>query len=128
MCSLRIVVALASILGFKVRFHDVTQAYVQSDYKLERPVYIKSDRNDIKLPEFQTLVEDKDELLINLHLYGLFDLGDAWYKTIDKHLRVRMGLKSCTLDKALYFKQFVDDSIECGTTEFETLSDSTLIT
>lgn len=137
--STRIIVALATIFDLNIWSHDVTLAYIQSKEELSRDVFIRPNQSDLKIPEFCQLLKDGDVLKLERPLYGLEDAGDLWHETIDRHLRDDRSLEKCKLDKSLYFKQgnekneppcvigqYVYDSIICGDSSFETLTESTL--
>jgi hypothetical protein len=73
--SIRILMALASILGFDDWSADICQAYLQSATPLLRDVYVRPDPNVIRL--------GKNELLKLLQpLYGLADAGNYWSQTL----------------------------------------------
>lgn len=42
--SLRIIVCLAGITGYKLRTQDINQVYIQSDEPFRRPIYLKPPR------------------------------------------------------------------------------------
>ncbi len=126
--SVRILVALAAIFGFRLWSQDVSQAYLQSAEKLMREVYARPTK-EFCLPS--------DQLLRLLKpLYGLPDSGDYWHSTFAKHLRDDL-LMSCTAgDLSLFFKvvhgklagitgAYVDDTLGAGDEDFQKESEKT---
>lgn len=127
--STRLLVAIAAIFGFRVRSHDVRQAYLQSAQKLMRKVYLKPSK------EFEMSENELLELL--KPLYGLSDSGDYWNRTMTNHLKEDIGMDPTDGDLSLFFKHveskligmtgtYVDDSLHCGTTDFMQLCDKSL--
>lgn len=120
--SIRLLVAIAAIFGFRLWTQDVAQAYLQSATSLMRKVYIKPSK------EFQL---NADELLKLLKpLYGLTDAGDYWHNTFGKHLQQDLSMRPTASDLALYTKSvrdglaclvgtYVDDTIATGPIEFD---------
>jgi hypothetical protein len=80
--SIKLLVALAAIFGFRIWSLDVSQAYLQSAETLMRDVYLdpKHDRDVFHLSSEQCL-----KLL--RPLYGLADSGDYWHSTFLKHTK-----------------------------------------
>lgn len=119
--SVRMLLSLASILGFDVWSTDIRQAYLQSN-PLLRDVYVKPPDGVIEL--------GPDELLKLLKpLYGLSDAGDYWSTTLNAfHVRM-LRMREVTGDFALFFRHicdkivglsatFVDDLLETGSPEY----------
>lgn len=119
--SVRLLVGLAAIFGFRLFSTDVTQAYLQSREKLLRDVYVKPSK------EFEL---GPNQLLKLLKpLYGLADSGDYWGKTLRSHLQEDLGMSKSTIDDALYVRFFreqldglcatyVDDMLQAGTPKY----------
>ena len=84
--SVRLLIGLASALGFHLFSIDVTQAYLQSADRLMRNVYLKPSK------EFG-LAPDK-LLKLQKPLYGLAGSGDYWGKTLSEHLLKCIGMKT----------------------------------
>jgi len=81
--SVRLLIALAAILGFDIWSEDISQAYLQSASELLRDVYMKPNRQlDIPAGHILKLLRP---------LYGLADSGDYWHATFAKH--------PCSLEK-----------------------------
>ena len=126
--SIRLLVALAAIHGFRLWTQDVTQAYLQSALKLSRDIYLKAPK------EFGLASNELLKLL--KPLYGLSDSGDYWHETFKLHLRKDLLMKQTDGDLALWFKGvgkalqgligvYVDDQLGCGTKEFVKYSEET---
>jgi Reverse transcriptase (RNA-dependent DNA polymerase) len=123
--SLRLIFALASILGFKIWTQDVTQAYLQSAGTLAREVFIEKPAIELELSPNQALQLLKP-------LYGLADSGDFWYRELAQHHR-DMDMQTLTTDNSLWMKftenilegisgVYVDDVVQAGTAEFDLLT------
>lgn len=76
--SIGILLSVFSTLGFRDFSHDVTQAYLQSKYKLTRIIYIKPK------PQGRVILGLRDGDIFELvrPLYGLCDSGDYWVETM----------------------------------------------
>ena len=120
--SQRLLLALApSIPKTRVFSRDITQAYVQSNTKLERQVYIKAPK-EMGLP-------DGWVLKIMKPLYGIPESGLHWYLTyLDHHLN-ELNMKRTRTDPCVLVKHRdgtldgfivlqVDDSLGFGTPMF----------
>ena len=127
--SVRILIGLAAIFGFRLFSTDVTQAYLQSAESLMRDVYIKPNG------EFEL---SKGQLLKLLKpLYGLADSGDYLGKTFSLHLTDDLGMKPCVCDPALYGMKInekllglcatcVDDALQAGNGKYREITKATL--
>lgn len=120
--SIRLILALAAINSLYIWTSDVRQAYLQSDEKLSRPIFIKN-----VVPEFE--ISSDEALHLVKPLYGLSESGDLWFETLDKHHKKELGMKPLRSDPALYTKlqngringlsgTYVDDILRAGTFEF----------
>lgn len=112
---IKMTIAIADIKGFSLFSADVTQAYLQSNENLKRKVYIKS---------FKTfcLPEDKPLLLKKKALYFVAESEEYWDGTLMKHITVDVVMKSCTIDKALFYKCEIEKLIGmCATYVHDTL-------
>jgi hypothetical protein len=116
----RMIFALAAILGFDVWTSDVRQAYLQAATPLLRDGYIKTDVISLAQDEVLRLLKP---------LYGLSDSGDYWSKTLSDFHAQQLRLEQATGDFALYFRRlanklvgisstYVDDLLQAGTPEF----------
>lgn len=135
--SIRIVLASAASLRFRVFSHDVKQAYVQSKYSMGRNVHVEprlDDRHLFGLKQDETL---ESELPLN----GVCDGGDYWGVTVYKHNVKDFGMSSTPGDQSIYVKtskrdgsvavdgvtsNYVDDSINAGNDLLERLTELTL--
>jgi len=116
--SLRLLIALATILGFDIWSTDMKQGYLQSASDLQRKIFTKPKILDL----------GKNELLqIVRPLYGLPDSGEYWCETLSHHYRKHLRFYQATSDFALFFRHaadklvsicgtYVDDNICAGTT------------
>ena len=95
--SVKMLVGLAVLCGFRLYSTDVTQAYLQSAENLMRDVYIKPSR------EF-TLGPDQVLKLLK-SLYGLADSGDYCGRTLKRYLIEELGMKQNITDGAFFFQQ-----------------------
>jgi hypothetical protein len=94
--SIRIITALASILGFRMWSTDIKQAYLQSAEDLKREIYVRPDV--MKLPP--------DELLqVVKPLYGLADSGDYWHETLTAHHTTKLLMEQSTGDFSFFFRK-----------------------
>ncbi len=101
--STRLLLSLASILGFRVWTADVTQAYLKSGKPLQREIFIRNPAEDFEL-------KPEECLKLIRTLYGLCESGDLWFETLDNNLREDLGMVSMKTDPALYLQ--VKDGIQ----------------
>ena len=94
--SVKILVGISAIYGFRIFSIDVTQAYLQSSENLKREIYVKPSR------EFK--LHDGELLKLRKPLYGLPDSGDYWGRTISDHLTNVLGMKKTIGDEAFFYK------------------------
>ena len=130
--SVRLLIAIAAICGFRLWSQDVTQAYLQSAEKRMRSVYMKPNKHD--RGHFHMT---EDQLLHLLRpLYGLNDAGDYWHSTFSSHMLTDLNMTACTGDLSLFFKHvgerlcgltgiYVDDQIGTGDAQFDKESRAT---
>ena len=128
--SVRLLIALATILGLSISTADWRQGYIQSKSALLRQVFIRPKEMEL----------DQNELVqVVLPIYGLPDAGEYWYETLNNHLRDHCRFQQATTDLALWFKStgpklmalaatFVDDVLIAATppalAEFSKISKS----
>ncbi len=119
--SVRLLVAMAAIMGFEVWTEDISQAYLQSASELLREVDLKPNRQQ-KVPAGYV-----SKLL--RPLYRLSDSGDNWHATFAKHLTHDLGMKAVSSDMSLFFRHargqltgllasYVNDTLACGDRSF----------
>lgn len=120
--SVRHLLSLAALFGFRIWSQDVSQAVLQSADNLSRDIYVKPS-NAFHL--------DQDAMLRPLKpLYGLCDSGDYWYYTFSSQLRNDVAMAPTISDATLFFKcidgqprgvigTYVDDTISAGNKDFE---------
>jgi hypothetical protein len=78
--SVRILMALAAVFGFRVWTEDITRAFIQSTGSLLRDVYVE--------PPLELKLDSDIVLKLLKPLYGLGDSGDYWSSTLRDHHRV----------------------------------------
>lgn len=131
--SVRLLLSIAAVKGFRVFSHDVNQAYVQSKDKLTRQVFIMPRKEDRDLLG----ITDDEILELILPLYGICDAGDYWGVTVEYHVQDDLDMTPCIGDAAMYVKLvdgvlqgimgvYVDDNLNAGTTEFEEMTRESL--
>ena len=113
---------LAPMFGFNFWSSDIELAYLESTEQLRRKVFISN-----PAPEFELGPEDCFELL--LLLYGFWDAGDLWHKTLHADHTEQLGFQPTKVDYSLYFSfcqgvlngingSYVDVLLRAGTQEF----------
>lgn len=124
--SVRVVLLIAAVCGFRLFLHDVTQAYTKSKHKLTREVYLRIHKRDLVTFDMQ-----EDEILELLKpLYGLCNAGDYWAVALEEHIINDLGMQSVVSDPALFAKieegkltglsgVQVDDCLNAGLDSFE---------
>lgn len=108
--SVRIILALATILGFDVSNSDVKQSYVQSASQLLRKVFIKPKELDLAVNEF---------IQILLPLYGLIESGDYWCETFGKFHLHDLRMEQATGDFSLIFRRQADKLVALSGTHVD---------
>lgn len=120
--SIRLMLSIAGNRGDDIFIRDISQAYVSSDSKLLRKVYLIPPRE---------LQLDSDILwFVERPLYGLPESGVCWYNTYSGHHRDVLNMKSTATDPCFLYRHNknedldgmvclqVDDSIGSGSSEF----------
>lgn len=103
--STRVITSVAAIKKFRIFSHDVTQAYLQSEDRLTRKVFLLLKRVDMA-----HLGISGDEVLEILKpIYGMTNAGDYWGVTIDRHAKDDLGLIPLLVDPSLYIKRNDED-------------------
>lgn len=121
---IRLLLALASIFGFDMYPNDVTQACIQSAFKVRQNICIK--------PDILILSDDEPLQLIQ-PIYCLSESGDYYHETLRAHQENDLSITSSTGDHSLFFKlisnrlvglsaSYVDDILRAGTHEFNSFS------
>jgi Reverse transcriptase (RNA-dependent DNA polymerase) len=97
--SIRILLALASILGFNIWSTDINQAYHKSSSNIQRKIFVRPD-------VFQL---DPDQLLqVVKPLYGLSDAGDYWGQTLTDNHTKEFHMEQATVELSLFFNRMMD--------------------
>ena len=87
--STRIILALANCLGFKLWSRDVKQAFIQSEDKLNRELYVRPP----KKPDTLSLIDQKPGLLQAMKpLYGLSESPTYWWHTFKRYHLEDLGM------------------------------------
>ena len=119
--SVRIILVIARIKGFRIWVVDVMLAYLQSDKPLIWKIFITN-----PAPEFELSPEECLELL--KPIYGLADSGGEWHRTLDDHVQIDLKITPTIIDPFLYCQfeddhlvgingSYVDDLLRAGTDE-----------
>ena len=95
--SVKILVGLAAVFGFRIFPADVTRAYLHSTEKLMRDVYIR--------PSAEFKLSPNRLLKLLKPLYGLADSGDYRERTLREHILKDIGRSASTTDGAFFFKK-----------------------
>lgn len=87
-CSQRLILCIAPGLfpKYKLYLRDITQAYVQSKYPLNRTIYAKPPR------EISNSLPNGMIMQILRTLYGLPESGAYWFRTYQKHHRDKLSM------------------------------------
>lgn len=93
--GIRLLFALAGILGLQVWSDDVQQAYIQGG-ELDRLVYLNPKMN----ARFFYLSQD-ESLQVVKPLYGLTDSGDRWDKMLKGFLKEELSCRPSEMDPSL---------------------------
>lgn len=120
--SLRLALSVAQLLNFEVWNADVTQAYLQSSFPLQRSIYI------INPPEKFEVGLDEALFLIR-PLHGLCESGDPWQETLEHHLQNELGMTPQRSDAGMFALReggrliemnstYVVDLLRMGTSDF----------
>lgn len=123
--SIRLLLALASILGFRVWTIDITQAFLQAAAENLRDIYLEGGEHSAELD-----LSADEVLQLMRPLYGLADAGDRWHHTLAHHHLSDLNMESLVSERSLYYKMigsrlaglsgvYVDDILRCGTPEFQ---------
>lgn len=96
--SIRLVIWVASILYLRLFAHYITQAYLQRKEPYSPEAHLKQKSGDRKLFD----VNSDEFLQLHKPVYGLFDSGKYWIKTIEEHFRDDQRMDPSLLDSSLY--------------------------
>lgn len=100
--SVRLLLALAAILGLDVWTEDIKQAYLQSAELLRRRIFVKPKELQLGPNEFLQLL---------LPLYGLCESGDYWSKTLTEHCIQQAQFQQSSTDLSLFFRRVGRDLV-----------------
>jgi hypothetical protein len=92
--SIRTIISLASVLGWKLHQMDVNTAFLNG--QVEEEVYIEQ-------PEGFLVHRKESHVQIKEALYGMKQAPRAWYVRIDSYLQ-SLGFSKSAVDPNLYFK------------------------
>ena len=124
---------MASVFGFRIFTHDVTQAYLQNESTLTLDVLLNPKRED----KFMFELRDGEILKLILPLCGMGDSKDYWIVTVDKHTKQDLGMRPMASDPSLYIVQqngsveglkgvYVDEFLLAGEKSFQVLTEATI--
>lgn len=128
--STRRIVSTSAVMDFRLFSHDITQAYLQSQDRFSRQLYLRprpDDRHILDLSEGELLK-------IKLPLYGICDAGDYWQVTFTVNIEKDLGMTPRMSDISLFFKKhpngdrygmlgaYVDTAFMGGDNSFQVLS------
>ena len=119
--SIRMLVALATILSFNLWSMEINQAYLQSAEKLQRKVFVRPDALQLDNEQFLQVVKPP---------YGLSDAVDYWVETLSEHHKKELKMELATGDFSFLFKRvtdrlvglsgsYVDEILRAGDKKFE---------
>ncbi len=92
--SVRLLIALAAIMGFHVRTKDIFRSYRQSASEILREEYMRPNKH-LQAPAICML-----KLL--RPLYGLGHSSDYWHATYAEHLMKKLGMITVSSDMSLF--------------------------
>jgi hypothetical protein len=95
MYTIRIIIALASVLGWKLHQMDVKTTFLNG--KIEHEVFVE------QLDGFVLHKKDTHVCKLRKALHGLKQASRVWYDKIDGFLK-SVGFQKCDADANLYFK------------------------
>ena len=102
--SQRLIVCLAAMFkdndNIKLYLQDITQAYVQSTFDLNRDFYIRPP------PELISLLDASSDWIIKVLklLYGVPEAGNHWFATYHTHYKEKLGMTESTYDPCLFYR------------------------
>jgi Reverse transcriptase (RNA-dependent DNA polymerase) len=99
--SLRMIMAIAAIFGFRLASVDVAQAYLLAAQPLLRDIYVKLPPGTIELNESELVQLLKP-------LYGLSESGDYWASTLSNVLLSKVNLTQAQSDMTIFFRKLAN--------------------
>lgn len=97
--SIRMIMALATILGFDIWSADVTQAYLRAVCRLQRKVFTCPEVLDLSPEELIQII---------LPMYGLTESGDYWHETLHYHHMSNLRIRQSTGDFSLFYRRIAN--------------------
>lgn len=117
--SQRLLLCIAAVTAKSANLHlrDISQAYVQSQTKLNRDFYIKPP------PELKDILglDDDSVLKVVKPLYGVPEAGNHWYKTYHDHHTEKLGMIESTYDPCLLYRRDANELSMIGLQTDDTL-------
>ena len=104
--SQRLIVALAPTLiksGCNLWLRDITQAYVQSETKLNRLILAQLPK------QIKHLYPENTIMVVLKPLYGIAEAGTHWWATYFKHHKERLTMNTSTYDPCLLITTRADN-------------------
>ncbi|KAK1912598.1 hypothetical protein P3342_004534 [Pyrenophora teres f. teres] len=109
--SQRIIIALAPSLiqmGMKLWLRDITQAYTQSDDRLQRTIIAE-------LPiQLRKAYPQGTIMVVVKPLYGIAEAGAYWWSTYFKHHTTTLNMETSTYDPCLLISKATDAGTTTG--------------
>nr|CCA27058.1 putative polyprotein [Albugo laibachii Nc14] len=118
MSTVKIVLALAVILGVPAQYGDVPNAYAQADKESGMDIFLHvPSKMAFIIHEIQKFgAKNPGELILRLKkkkLYGLKQAGRLWSKLLHEYLS-EAGFEQCITDMCLYYKVIDENIIVVG--------------
>jgi len=98
--SQRLILCLAAMLPYSLYLRDISQAYVQSTTKLNRPFYVRPPE---ELSNILGINSQNAVLKVVKPLYGVPEAGNHWFKTYHTHHINQLNMEQSTYDPCLLY-------------------------
>ena len=105
--NVRILLAIAAVLGLDLWSEDLVQGYLQSAEAIKRKTFVKPEGISLGKSEFLQLV---------LPLYGICESGDYMSKSLSEFITRRLKFKSTPSDPNLFWRRVSAEMVQlCAT-------------
>ncbi len=128
--STRLILTLSVTMNFSLWSRDVKQAFLQSEFPLDRKIFVKPP----KLPNVMVMIYRPENSMLHAlkPIYGLFESPGYWLQTFKEYQLEDLGMPQSILDPSLFFKRsneklvslvgtLIDGTLACGNYEFSVL-------